>query len=426
MNPTLFLSHRKHHCQVHHVGTNTLMVDQKLKRNYDPKSYYDTIYTPREPVIATRRGLAVPARVLPLAPQISMDLLSVTHCDFVEKPIYSVTKTKAMNNLETPRASFQGISTYKADYPQQIFDVNPTAPTLMRSTLPQIIEVQPSYVTTNQATLKGWNGNHQSKGYRELQEAPFFAGNFQKETVSAKDFSGVAIEGGRPSTTCKKKDKRHTLEGDFDDSTTNKTTYKLPQVSERGPVNLKGKTRVMEETMEPSSGNMNFMTQYREDNPGFIFRSSKRWMLPQKDSVHLFAGKLAGRSEQKSSFKPKHNRLPTYPMESGQKFQNKSVNQADYFKFWKLPPRVQYGDRCEHIYHPSQAKFEAESETKASFLPLNEKPAQIFKPLDARFNKEAPKYSNKLSDVTAYRTDFVPRPFPKPYVCPAEVLLQRA
>lgn len=455
---------RKHHCHVHPLGTNTLMMDPKLKRYYDPKSHYSQTFQPLQIQEAIRRGLSVPARVLPTCPSVGMDLCSVSHKDFIKKPIHTVTKCKEVPNLRTPRATFQDGTSYRADYPPRAFDPNPTAPSLMRSTLPRLVELPPSkgFLTTNQLLLGKWAGQQRCrpKGYKELQEPPFFSGHFQKKSVACEDFSRAALNGGRPGTSCKPENTRHAPEGDFDDTTTHRTTYTQPKTGQKDPPQLRGQSRVAEETMEPALGRMESLTQYREDNPGFEFRTSRRWLCPHPDNLKLFKGRsFVDMSEHRSSYRPRKavggENLPTGTLEKNQPdaglpkggkirfdeasgpqdkmtvdnreraFDGKGVNQTDYFRFSKTTPRVRYGDRCEHVYHPSEKQFDAESETRAKYLALRGKPAEIFKPLDERFHSEAPKYSNRLSELTAYRNNFAPRPHPPRERCPAEVA-QRA
>lgn len=467
------------------------MMDPKLKQYYNPKTHYQLTFHPRECQPAVRPGLAVPACMLPKAPFCPMDNLSISHSDFVEKPINMVEKHKEVLNLRTPKAAFQDITSYKCDYPVRIFDPNPTALSQMRSTLPRIIEVLPNenYLTTNQSTLRNWYGNHQSSPYRELQEPPFFEGEFHDKSVSTKDFSSSAIEGGNPSTSYKK-ESRHEPEGSFDGGTIHKTMYKLPAIYENEPLHLKGRSQTMQETMEPNTqmGKIDYTTQYHSDHPRIHIHTGRRWMCPPHlDKLQLFRGSFNDRSEHRSSYTVRNEvprirtsfknkiQLASFPLESGNfddhtvtgtdfqpthkeermdrkqaasdiaqkvtfdskngkqmkevhhfsgEFRDKTTNKTEYFKFWKLPPRVRYGDSSERVYHPSQIKFIAESETKAKFLPVNGKPSEICKPLDARFKNKPKNNRIKLSYETAYGSDFVPRPLPRIDVCPAEMVLQ--
>ena len=429
---------RKHHCAVHPVPTNTLMMDPKLKQAYDPKSIYDEKFPPREYQPVERRGLAIPARVIPQAPPtFSMDLLSMTSKDFVQKPLSHIEKCVSKNNLKTPRAAFQDSTSYKSHYPTRIFNPNPMSLSLMRTTMPRIVEVEPKeyFLTTNQCHLKEWGGKNRSTAYKELQEPPFFSGDFQKETVTATDYSGAAVKGGRPGTSCKKTPIKQ-APGDFNDITTNKVAFRFPIIDKRDPVHLKGHSQVMEETMAPTTGKMESLTQYRHDNPGFYFRTSKRSAPPPNlEKLVLFKGTLREESEHTTRFKDIPSSMATSGTDGRETFDNdkkqhllnNSVNKTDYFRFWKTKPRVRYGDSCERVYHPSERKFDAETETQASFPPIrNGKAAKQCESLDVRFGNKAPKHARTFDGKTAYKMDYAPRPFPKAEICPVEAMLQKA
>lgn len=417
------------------------MVDENLKQTYDPKSSYNEKFHPREYQPVERRGLAIPARIIPRGPpSFRMDLLSMTHNDYVQKPLSYVEKCVAKNHLKTPRAPFQDSTSYKSHYPMRIFNQNPMSKSLMRTTMPRIVEVEPGdyFLTTNQCTMRKWSGNNQSISYKELQESPFFNGDFQKETVTGIDYSGSAVEGGRPGTSCKKVPTRPAPEK-FDGLTTNKVVYKLPTIDERGPVHLKSRSQVMEETMAPLTGQMESQTQYRQDNPGFYFKTSKRSASPPLlEKLVLFKGPLGSKSEHSASFKELSNLekaksgiLTSTGTLDGKKkrrhLANDSVNKTEYFQFWKTKPRVRYGDSCERVYHPSQRRFEAETETRASFPPIRDgKASKACESLDVRFGNKALKHGHTFDGVTAYNRDYVTRPLPKAKICPAEAMLQKA
>lgn len=438
---------RKHHCAVHPVPTNTLMMDPKLKQMYNPVTNYNDKFPPRVYQCVERRGLAVPARILPRAPPAaSMDLLSMSCKDFVEKPLNLVGKVVAENNLKIPKAPFQDSTTYKSHYyPTIATSSSPVSKSLMKTTMPRIVEVKPdeNYLTTNQCTLKKWSGSNRSVPYKELQEPPFFTGKFQKKTVTSVDYSGTAVKGGKPSTTCKKQLTWQAPEEGFDGCTTNKMAYKLPIIGQRGPMHIKGRSQVMEETMEPSTGKVESLTQYRRDNPGFLFKTSRRTVpQPQLEKLVLFRGPLINQSEQRVSFK-EPSMPPLQRIQSGYSAVEKasrdkipqrridgkpdSINKTEYFQFWETTPRVRHGDNSERVYRPSEQRFVAESETSASFPPIaGGKASKVCEPLDVRFGNKAPKHGHTFSGQTAYNGDYTPRPLPKAEVCPAEAVLQKA
>ncbi len=107
----------------------------------------------------------------------------------------------------------------------------------------------------------------------------------------------------------------------------------------------------------------------------------------------------------------------------GGEFRDKTVNQTEYFQFWETSPRKRFGDSCENVYHPSTAKFEAESVTKSSFPPHRGIPAERLKPLDSRYGKSVPEQGREMVGETAYKSDYIPLVLPKTDLCPAEALL---
>lgn len=400
------------------------MMDPKLKQAYSPRSHYKETFRPLHYQPVERRGLAVPAQVIPeSAPARCMDLLTMTQKDFVQKPINLVEKFKIQNNLKTPKSAFDDCTSYKCDFQTRRSVPSLTSKTLMRTTMPRIVEVRPdeNYLTTNQCTLRRWRGDNPSISYKEVQEPPFFSGEFQKDTVSAADFSASAVVGGRPSTNCKRPAKREAL-ACFNGSTTNKAVYKLPAISERDPVCMKGRSQVMEETMAPTCGKMESLTQYRWDNPGFYFKTSRRSVPPPyMDKLALFDGKLDDKSEHVTSFKEP----PLSSKVSAHHTVACLMDSIRSMKFLKTTPRPLNSDSSDRIYHPAVGRSEVESETRRSFPPSTGKAPKAFLSLDERFgNKKGAKYSEKLLDETAYRSDFKPRPFPKAVPCPVESTLK--
>lgn len=284
------------------------MMDYALKRHYNPKSHYQVTFRARETPSVMRPGLAVPATILPVASSVHPDIMiSVNKKDYiVPKKIPPTNIPKHVGNLRVPGAPFQDTTSYKLDFPQRPFDPNPMANTLMRTTMPRIIEVKPSdnYQTTNQSTLRKWSGNNKPQGYKEVIEQPLFTGEFKGESVTAKDFSGASVENGRPSSIIKREDVRQEVPEGFDEDTEHKVAFKLPQITERDPPQLKNSSRRHEETMDPKTGGMSSETQYRGDsNPKFRFHVGKRGMsLPQVDNLQLFQGPFKAKSEQKVSY----------------------------------------------------------------------------------------------------------------------------
>ena len=345
---TSLLPCRKHHCQVHHVGTNTLVLDPKLQQKYDPKSDYKATFHPRPFQPLVRRGMAPPARILPEAPGFQMEHTTVTHRDFVPKPLASNQRCKERNNLKMPRGSFQDLTSYKNDFPLRELESNQSPPQmLLGPSLPKIIRGDPgqSFLTTSKDHLRDWGeGDHRSTPYKELQEDRFFEGAVQRESVSKVDFSEVAVDGGKPSTSCKVVATRKPPEGEFDGKTTNGTIYKLPVIDKREPPRLKGRSETHRETLLPVREKMSLVTQYQRDHP-HGYHTSKRWLCPpHPDRLQLFEGTLRGLSEQKSSYRTttttmpgmalpresfKVNGLATYPIEGG-RFRGETTTNSYY------------------------------------------------------------------------------------------------
>ena len=110
----------------------------------------------------------------------------------------------------------------------------------------------------------------------------------------------------------------------------------------------------------------------------------------------------------------------------GGSFNNGYAKQSDYFNFTKLRPRVRHGDKSECLYQPSTARFNGVSENKASFIPLDGKPAESCKPLDLRFSKDkqqGTENNEKISNNTSYKDDYLSWKLPQKSICPAELLL---
>ncbi len=471
------------------------MMDHELKTNYNPVSDYKSTFNPIENGGRTKRGMAVPARILcDINSDKPMDNVTMTRKDFVPKPLddAKVAPQTRSNGPKLPNARFEDATSYKADFPKRKMNPNPMSQTLMRTTLPQIVEVGPEdvYCTTNQESLKYYPGKCRSYGYKELQEKPFFTGNVETFTTTKKDFR--SIENAEPSKSCKKIEE-YKPGGKFEGKTTNNTAFKLPPIAKKRVVFRKNNSQTMMETMEPSNRSSSYVTQYQNDTnelPEIIKR--RGYTLPEQDKLNLFNGKFDPKTVHRSTF-DKIDKLPPVihnqkrandisdlnPMnKEGEKFYNetttnthfqpvsvkeqqlgiseakeihfkisqenkgsnnikisqnfgigqdtKTINQSEYFKFKKAPPRKIHGDRAERLYFPSSSKFNTCSETKDSFVVKIGKRADPYKPLDKRFQKKVPLYSNKMASETSYKSDFVPLPLPAPELCPAEQLIRQA
>ena len=296
---------RKHHCQVHHISTNTLMMDQELKTNYNPVSDYKATFHPIKDAVRTKRGLAIPARILcNLNSDEPMDNLTMTRKDFVPKPLVDA-KVPPKARATIPGISttpFQDDTSYKLDYPKRKMAPNPISQTLMRTTLPKIVEVGPEdvYCTTNQLSLQQWQGKCRSDSYKELQERPFFTGMLETESTTKKDFK--TLENARRSKSCKKVEV-HESAGEFDESTTHNAAYKLPPIAKKRVVFAKGNSQRQAETMEPYQEESEFVTQYQRDTSDVPEHPIRRgYCQPEQDKLNLFHGNFDHKTVHKSTY----------------------------------------------------------------------------------------------------------------------------
>ena len=364
---------------------------------------------------------------------------------------------------------------------------------LTQTTIPKIAEVplKENYVTTYQQTLPKWERGGRQAGYGELPSQLHFAGDFDGKSVHKQDYDASILERGKPSTSCKREERLHSSNKPFYDTTTNKVFHtNLPALVKRDPLFLKKRSINNTETMKSPRGPAQRSTQYRHDNPGYaVFPHVRGMCTPAQDQLYLFHGKFDGRTENhanyirfqeparpRTNFKKKDNGhtnggsfdgttsmgldYQPIPFETqmtelksvdrtaarvgryqkggeqmkrahhfGGKFTDHSVNKDDYFQFWTIGPRQRHGDKAERPFVPSNAKLASISEAAASYVPLEGKPSQSFKPLDTRFANGQGNGGGKKVQVdygTAYKQEFIERPLPRKEVCQAELLLQRA
>ena len=324
------------------------MMDQELKANYNPMSDYKATFHPLKETGRTKRGMAVPARILSdLYSNEPMDDLTMTRKDFIPKPLKEATvppkKRTNPSNLSTD--PFHKSTSYKTDFPKRKMDPNPMSETLMRTTLPKIVEVGPEdvYCTINQETLKQWQGKCRSESYKELQKKPFFTGKIETETTMKKDFK--SMQNAKPSKSCKKIEEYETA-GDFTDSTTSKSAYKLPPLTMKRIMFSKKNTQKMVETMGPFDEEKNeYLSQYRRDTSNLPDHTVKRGHCPPKqDTLNLFHGNFDHKTVHKDSFNPSEKIIPpkhaqkkannisnTNPMnKEGEKFYDKTTTNSHF------------------------------------------------------------------------------------------------
>ena len=394
----------------------------------------------------------MPPRILPDIPTKHTEDVSTSHADFVKLPVVARKNFKPEEKAHKCEAKLDDTTSYKLDFPQQ----KSVADGL---TVPKINEIssKENYHTGKQA------------GFTKHPNQLYFTQNFNgKSTINGDDFHADIIE----------KRKRRT---------TNKSS--LPALIEKQPVYLKKQSRKHCETMLPPTGHIQKWTQYQIDNPGYVFFPQVRGICtPAPDQLQLFHGPFDGRTENhlnyiqfqepprpRTSFKKKeeaHSAGATFhgstsmvthyqpiPIEQqiaelrsvdrlaaqvgryqkdghqmkraynfGGKFIDQSVNKSDYFQFWQIGPRTRHGDKVERMFQPSKAKLASVSESHATYVSLNGKPSENFKPLDTRFKDQlkSEEIKIKMDYASVYKQDFKEKQLPVREICPAELILQQA
>jgi hypothetical protein len=391
----------------------------------------------------------VPPRILPDIPKNGVEAVSTNHADFVKLPGVPRKNFKPEEQVHQCGTKLEDTTCYKLDFPQQ-------------RSIPKIDEISSKenlYARTQ-------------AGFTEHPSQLYFTQNFNGiSTVNGDDFHTDIIE--------KRKRK-----------TTNSYRSNLPLLVEKQPVYLKNKSRKHCETMQPLTGQVQKWTKYQIDNPGYIFFPQVRGICtPAPDSLQLFHGPFDGRTENhqnyvqfqepprpRTSFKKREEahtigatfhgttstgtHYPPIPIERqiaelrsvdrlaarvgyyqkdghqmkkahhfGGKFIDESVNKSDYFQFWQTGPRTRYGDRAERVFQPSKAKLASVSESHATFVPLDGKPSESFKPLDTRLKEQLNskgKNQTTMDYATVYKRDYKEKQLPLREICLAECIMQQA
>ena len=394
-----------------------------------------------------RPGLRVPPRILPDIPKKGVESVSTNHADFVKLPAVPTKNFKPEEKVHQCEAKLGDTTSYKLDFSQQ-------------KPIPKIDEI---------ASKENLYAGNKRAGFTEHPSQLYFTQKFNgKSTVNGDDFNADIIE--------KRKRKTNNRSG-------------LPALVDKQPVYLKKQSRKHCETMQPQMGHIQKWTQYQIDNPGYIFFPQVRGICtPAPDQLQLFHGPFDGRTENhlnyikfqepprpRTSFKKRedtHSNGATFhgttstgthyqpiPFEQqvaelrsvdrlavqvgyyqkdghqmkkaynfGGKFIDQSVNKSDYFQFWQVGPRARHGDKAERVFQPSKAKLASVSESHATFVPLDGKPSESFKPLDTRF-KEQLKFEEKkikMDYASVYKRDFKEKQLPIREVCLAEFIMQQA
>ena len=480
--------YRRHHCPVHLSATGELITDRKL-RSTSLKSNYQQTFNHAHPT-GLRPSLKIPPTIRHRPPtSVKHDLVTMSKQEYVHHPPQpKTTSFKPRQPLHSVGAKVAGDTSYKLDYPPREME-QPYRPAnqILRTTLKRDpeVSVKDNYVTMNQALLRRWSGLHCPPPFSEPNAVLKFRGAFDGKTVFKNDFKDDIARLGRPSTSCKKTDETHFVNGEFSGETTNHAYFQLPGVTTRDTVHLRKEARKNKETMEPSKGVIDGTTQYKIEHPGYEqFPLRQGLCEPQADSLQLFRGPREIVSENQASYSPRLLLGPPRPRTSfknkqlrhsyggefdghtsfkvafqpiprkhimaqslevdrraalighaqkmgaqarqaqdyGVGFVGKTTNQS-HFREWNVSPRVRHGDQSEkEVYQPPNQPFATKSETKATYVPLRAKPSDSCKPLDLRFKPSRPP-TESVWAVTAYSDDFLPKPLPHREQCPAELLL---
>lgn len=395
----------------------------------------------------------MPPRILPDIPTKGTESVSTSHADFVKLPVVARKNFKPEEKVHNCEAKLDDTTSYKLDFPQQ----KSAADGLM---IPNIDEI---------SSKENYHAGKRA-GFTEHPTQLYFTQKFNgKSTISGDNFHADIIEKRKKIATNKKSS--------------------LPALVEKQPVYLKKQSRKHCETMQPPTGHIQKWTQYQIDNPGYIFFPQVRGICtPVPDQLQLFHGPFDGRTENhlnyiqfqepprpRTSFKKReeaHSIGATFhgstsmgmhyqpiPIEQqitelksvdqlaaqvghyqkdghqmkkahnfGGKFIDQSVNKSDYFQFWQTGPRTRHGDRAERVFQPSKAKLASVSESHATYVSLDGKPSESFKPLDTRFKEQlkSEKKKIKMDYASVYKKDYKEKQLPIREICPAELILQQA
>ena len=332
-----YVLYRKHQCPVHHSCTGKVINDDRLKKEYNPKTHYQlTFQTAASHTPPQRPGLKVPPRILPDIPKKRVRgeaTVSVNHTDYVKLPLMPTKSFKPDSKAHQCEAKLDNTTSYKLDFPEQrLVPGKPQAHSLMLTTIPRIAEVplKENYVTTNQQMLARWEKGGRQAGYCELPSQLHFVGDFDGKSVHKRDYNAAILEEGKPSTSCKREERLHSSNKPFHDMTTSKAFHSnLPELMKRDPLFLKKRSINNKETMKPPSGPAQNSTQYRTDNPGYVcFPHVRGICTPAQDQLYLFYGKFDGKTEHHSNYVQFQE--PPRPRTSFKKVDNRHTDGATF------------------------------------------------------------------------------------------------
>ena len=476
-----FLCSKRHQCPVHHGPVGEAMFHQSNLGQ--PQTEYRLIYCSTAgntrsydaPTLQKnhKRGIKLHPKILPAPPKSKVES-STTYVRAFPDPGYQ----KMRDNLKPDDtyiktdSRFQDETSYNVDF----FDRSqhaeaeaakppPSPETYKELTLPTIVNCSLHYETTNEKFFPNWKNTRQCrlKPYGEPFIKPLFAGQFNDETVTKREFYKKST---RPRTCYIPTDGKLYGGGKFEDFTVTKDTF-LPKIIERDMPFLRHNSLKNIESVEPiKAGKMQNITQYRRDNLPLLHQPPKRklcrpeadkiislsngfnlplitmqstafphWgkvevpaLLKREDQTERLVGPFQKRTHYVDHYKPislprprvkrqedtpfvyHHQRIP-FPI---------SVNQSEYFKFKTVRPRRLHGDKAElKVFRgPPKVKFGCNTHYQDFFPGVTGMRPKDFKPIDAKIID-----IGKLSESTSYKDHFPKRELSIKQICPAELVL---
>ena len=373
------------------------------KRPYNPKSDYTDTFKP----IGVRRGYKVPVRVLPAIPMGKMDLVSVSHNDFVPLPIdhdrknikpeEKAFKSDAANREPPHRLLFQGKfpdvvdqgkpgTSYKKAETAHLSDAKFDGSSSSKSiyTLPNIVTEDNMPVFTKKSSKKNRESMRKSSGKME------------KMTKYKTDHPGYETFPRKRQQCPPEPDKLQLF-----------SHGKIDGIATEQQANFK------KWKDQPKPSTPFYKTKYEAPNSSFEgLTSNMDQFKPVRVEQHVAELTKTNQIAAELGYSQRDGKAVKLAQHFGGQFTASTTNKSEYSQYWQTTPRVRYGYSYEKSYKPSPVKFCAQSEMKRHFTALDAKPAKSFKP---RFH---PPSKQKIENSTAYREDFPFRALPRREVFP--------
>jgi hypothetical protein len=295
-------------------------IGPKDVNKYQPVSEYNSSFK-YESKVPRRSYKMTVLSYLPTYPECKLEGTTTYNMHYPSPPaVIQPVITDDHRPIDTYRAGaasgkFYDETSHKIDY--QAYDITKPDKFTVSTTLPKIIECTPNYLTSNKRFFPEWEGsNHRPHPYYELpQQHELFKGKFDGLSCTKRDFVKIPLLSLKPKVNCKNPETSHRVNEKLDDLTTTKESFSLPKLSltiRREPLRLKNNPQKNTETMEPTTGQFQSITQYKEDNPEYITRPAKRKMCrPLGENIQLPKDiKMPSITTQKSSYTKCWNRQP--------------------------------------------------------------------------------------------------------------------